>query len=1053
MKKNLKKVISAVLALTLVMSSFVAMTTTSAATFSDVKETASYYEAVEALAALGVFTGYGDGTFLPDNKITRAEAITMIVNANAIVNASGAAQTTKFADVNANAAWAGFYVNEGVSRGFISGMSATEFGPSLNVNYVMVLTMLTKMLGYNDYAVARGGYPDGYMQAARQADIMTGVSAAETDELTRAQVAQLIWNAVKAPKVAATKLSTSTDGGDELEKMDGVSNPFETVLSDKFNAYVLNIEVTDTSKMQANSALELGNIEMKLTGANDYDPEAEVLVKNYATGQNAPATHNAVKKPVAVGKTAAEDYAFASAKVVATYDEDGEWALVYFAPTAKVATKAVDGTLASTIDTQRNELLIKNSATSSSTKAYKLAVDDTNTATVDEGAQLYVNGVWVMAVDGNETSVINLLNASVGDTVLYENKTTGRYDKIMIDVYALASVSQVKTSGDDVTIIFSATKNPATGYTNAPETRFTIVADDIADGVQVVTITKDGAQIPATSLKKNDVVAVKYDITKTTNPLASSRSVEIIATDAKVTGQYTSLLDNGNYLISGTEYALGNQVAVNATGLDAADALGKTFTLRLDPFGNLYAGEVEASTTLYAIVEKYYSIDFDGPKTGVDLDYIEVVTLDGKVETISIDERYEDSANTLMKAIGLADSSTGAGKLYSVVSQTAPSSRIISYTVNSKGYINEIKNEIGNVVALSNDKYNEATNVLKNRLTSDAVVLDATKYTSATTKSASLFKASSLSNLESTVPYNGFLVHPNAANAYAYVVITEAGRLYGTTPNFAVAAKDANSANVDYVDEYKVNYITVADLDGANVTKKLYVDPDAKVYYYDENLITPAYVTTSNAYSAKYSQIKEGTGFFYTTDSDGVVDRIDIVLEGTYTYATLLDPDTASDDQDVNDFVRLPENTSNGGNKTINAYDWAMEMDATWSSSADNEIQMFLAPVVYSSESTVTFGTLAADYVETATAKTKTFAINDDTKVYSYDLQKAGYPEEAFGYAGFYGIDVGEIVNTYGYAYFRNAQQGERDFANDIQMAFVIAVNGVVTNAVVFNNN
>ena len=77
MKKNLKKVISAVIALALSVSS-VAM---AAPTFTDVADTASYAQAVDTLAALGVISGYEDGSFKPDNNITRAEVATMMVAA------------------------------------------------------------------------------------------------------------------------------------------------------------------------------------------------------------------------------------------------------------------------------------------------------------------------------------------------------------------------------------------------------------------------------------------------------------------------------------------------------------------------------------------------------------------------------------------------------------------------------------------------------------------------------------------------------------------------------------------------------------------------------------------------------------------------------------------------------------------------------------------------------------------------------------------------------------------------------------------------------------
>ena len=45
--------------------------------FSDVSD--SYTAtAVESLRLMGVLDGYGDGTFRPDNKITRAEAMTLV---------------------------------------------------------------------------------------------------------------------------------------------------------------------------------------------------------------------------------------------------------------------------------------------------------------------------------------------------------------------------------------------------------------------------------------------------------------------------------------------------------------------------------------------------------------------------------------------------------------------------------------------------------------------------------------------------------------------------------------------------------------------------------------------------------------------------------------------------------------------------------------------------------------------------------------------------------------------------------------------------------------
>ena len=57
----------------------------SAATYTDVAANASYADAVNLLSNLGIIKGYEDGTFRPDNTVTRAEAATMIVRMLALV--------------------------------------------------------------------------------------------------------------------------------------------------------------------------------------------------------------------------------------------------------------------------------------------------------------------------------------------------------------------------------------------------------------------------------------------------------------------------------------------------------------------------------------------------------------------------------------------------------------------------------------------------------------------------------------------------------------------------------------------------------------------------------------------------------------------------------------------------------------------------------------------------------------------------------------------------------------------------------------------------------
>lgn len=79
-------------------------------------------------------------------------------------------------------------------------MSDTEFDPDANVTYVQAQKMLVSAIGYETYAQAQGGWPTGYKTYAASLDITKGISGIkDSTELTRAQVAQMIDNAMDTP--------------------------------------------------------------------------------------------------------------------------------------------------------------------------------------------------------------------------------------------------------------------------------------------------------------------------------------------------------------------------------------------------------------------------------------------------------------------------------------------------------------------------------------------------------------------------------------------------------------------------------------------------------------------------------------------------------------------------------------------------------------------------------------------------------------------------------------------------------------------------------------
>ena len=92
------------------------------AAFSDIAGH-SYQRQITALAAGGFINGYADGSFRPDNTLSRAEFATLIVRALGLDGQS----VSVFNDVSEQ--WFAPYVGAAYSYGMISGRNATTFDP------------------------------------------------------------------------------------------------------------------------------------------------------------------------------------------------------------------------------------------------------------------------------------------------------------------------------------------------------------------------------------------------------------------------------------------------------------------------------------------------------------------------------------------------------------------------------------------------------------------------------------------------------------------------------------------------------------------------------------------------------------------------------------------------------------------------------------------------------------------------------------------------------------------------------------------------------------
>ena len=111
--------------------------------YPDVASGAWYCNAVTALSGVGVITGYPNGTFGPDNTITRAEFVAMAMR---FAGVSGKTGSIGFPDV-ASTHWAAGYIAAAADGGYLSGYPDGTFGPDNQITRAEAVTILNNLRG------------------------------------------------------------------------------------------------------------------------------------------------------------------------------------------------------------------------------------------------------------------------------------------------------------------------------------------------------------------------------------------------------------------------------------------------------------------------------------------------------------------------------------------------------------------------------------------------------------------------------------------------------------------------------------------------------------------------------------------------------------------------------------------------------------------------------------------------------------------------------------------------------------------------------------------
>lgn len=155
-------------------------------------------EAAEKLLAMGILTGYEDGSLKLDDYITRAEfttiAVRLILKDKEVDSYK---KDTVFSDVPKDH-WASGYINIAVEEGLINGYGDGTFKPENKITYSEVITILVRLLGQDDSLNKDKQWPLNYIQRAIELGIDTGDVIIPNANATRGEVALYVYKTLIA---------------------------------------------------------------------------------------------------------------------------------------------------------------------------------------------------------------------------------------------------------------------------------------------------------------------------------------------------------------------------------------------------------------------------------------------------------------------------------------------------------------------------------------------------------------------------------------------------------------------------------------------------------------------------------------------------------------------------------------------------------------------------------------------------------------------------------------------------------------------------------------
>lgn len=144
------------------------------------------------------------GLFRPEESIKRSEFAKVAVTAMGLGDlAKASSGKTKYPDVVENH-WASGYINIASQQGVVIGDDEQNFRPDDSITYAEAMTILVRIIGHEPAALNKGGFPHGYISVGTQNGISKNASGNDNEAVKRGVVAQMTFNALTVKMMEQT---------------------------------------------------------------------------------------------------------------------------------------------------------------------------------------------------------------------------------------------------------------------------------------------------------------------------------------------------------------------------------------------------------------------------------------------------------------------------------------------------------------------------------------------------------------------------------------------------------------------------------------------------------------------------------------------------------------------------------------------------------------------------------------------------------------------------------------------------------------------------------